>query len=96
MPAGIPYSISHGYVAKTATYTAADDYCIDATANTFTINLPTAVGITGRIYLIKNSGTGVITVDPAGSELIDGSATATVVSGASFSVISTGTAWIIV
>lgn len=95
MPAGIPYSISHGYVAKTATYTAADDYTIDCTANSFTVNLPTAVGITGRIYLVKNSGTGVITIDPAGAETIDGAATQAVVSGASVTVQSNGANWII-
>lgn len=96
MPAGIPYSISHGYVAKTATYIAADDYTIDCTANSFTVNLPTAVGITGRIYVIKNSGAGVITIDPDGSETIDGAATQAVVSGASFTIQSTGANWIVI
>lgn len=96
MPAGIPYSISHAYVAKTATYTAADDYTIDCTSGTFTVNLPTAVGITGRIYVIKNSGVGVITIDPAGAELIDGAATFSVVSGASATIQSTGSGYIII
>lgn len=96
MPAGIPYSISHGYVAKTATYTAADDYTIDCTSGTFTVDLPTAVGITGRIYVIKNSGAGVITIDPNGSETIDGAATQAVVSGASFTIQSTGANWLII
>ena len=55
------------------TYTVTStDYFVDATSGTFTISLPTASGIQGKIYQIKNSGGGVITVDPAGSEEIDG------------------------
>lgn len=96
---GITFSTSFSlpYVAKVATYTAsAVDYTIDCTAGTFTINLPTAVGITGRVYVIKNSGVGTITVDPAGAELIDGLATQAIVSGAALMVQSTGTGWIII
>lgn len=64
------------YVAKTANYTAgATDYLIDCTANTFTVSLPTAVGAAGRVYVIKNSGTGVITIDPALTQTIDGQTT---------------------
>ena len=35
------------------------DYFVEATGNSFTINLPSASGITGQSYEIKNSG-GVI------------------------------------
>ena len=67
--------VSSSYVAKTGTYTAgATDFCIDCTANTFTVTLPTAVGIAGKQYCVKNSGAGVITVDGNGSETIDGAA----------------------
>ena len=62
-----------GYTGVSATYTIlSTDYTIDCTANTFTVTLPTAVGITGQIYNIKNSGTGTITVDGDGTETIDG------------------------
>lgn len=68
--------VSSNYVAKTGTYTAAaGDFVIDCTANTFTVNLPTAVGIAGKQYCIKNSGTGVITVDANGTQTIDGALT---------------------
>lgn len=70
------YKDTCGYVAKTATYTAAQsDNTIDATSGTFTITLPTAVGIKGKIYTIKNSGAGVITVGTTSSQTIDGSTT---------------------
>lgn len=85
------------YIAKTANYTAtAADQTIDCTANTFTITLPTAVGITGRIYTVKNSGVGSITIDPNGAQTIDSLATATVVSGASITTMSNGANWIII
>lgn len=62
-------SFSTAYVAKTANYTAtSSDYTIDCTSGTFTVTLPTAVGITGRIYVITNSGAGVITVATTSSQ----------------------------
>lgn len=62
-------SFATGYVAKTATYTATiADHTIECTANTFTVTLPTAVGIAGRIYVIANSGAGVITIATTSSQ----------------------------
>ncbi|MFN5425452.1 MAG: hypothetical protein ACK5A2_08745 [Bacteroidota bacterium] len=67
---------NQAYTARTTTYTAGtNDYFIDCTTGTFTVNLFTAVGNTGRILIIKNSGTGTITVDPNGTQTIDGAAT---------------------
>lgn len=62
-------SFATGYVAKTGTYSATvNDYTIDCTSGTFTVTLPTAVGITGRIYTIVNSGAGTITVGTTSSQ----------------------------
>jgi hypothetical protein len=74
---------------------SSSDYTIDA-VGTFTLGLPTAVGITGRVYVAKNSGVGSIILDPFGAELIDSLPTATIVSGAALMVQSTGTGWIII
>lgn len=86
------------YVAKTGTYTAgATDYVIDCTANTFTVSLPTAAGITGRVYVIKNSGTGIITIDPNGAQTIDGRTTITMaVQYEAIMIMSNGANWIII
>jgi hypothetical protein len=85
------------YVAKTATYPiGATDFTIDCTANTFTVTLPTAVGRQGKIYNIKNSGAGIITVACTGGQSIDGIATQTVFSGSSLMVQSTNAGWIII
>ena len=70
--------VTFPYVAITGTYTVtSDDYAVDCTSGTFIVSLPSAVGITGKIYVIKNSGAGVITVAAAGGQLIDGSASKT-------------------
>lgn len=47
------------YVAKTANYTAVatTDTYINCTTNAFTLTLPTAVGITGKSFVVKNSNT---------------------------------------
>lgn len=64
-----------GYVEKSDTYTITEsDFLINATSGTFTITLPTAVGISGRVYIVKNSGAGTVTVDGNADETIDGAA----------------------
>lgn len=90
-------SLALVYVAKTSTYTAtASDHTIDCTSGTFTVNLPTAVSITGRIYVIKNSGTGVITV-ASGTQTIDGALTYLLSAQyQSVTVQSNGANWVII
>jgi len=86
------------YTSVSGTYTIAlTDCVVDCTANTFTVTLPTAVGIQGQIFIVKNSGTGVVTVAAAGGEFIDGAATQLlVVQYQSISMISTNTGWRII
>jgi len=85
------------YKAVTTTYTVlANDYVVDCTANSFTVTLPTAVGITGRQYIIKNSGTGSIVVDANSSETIDGQLTQTLSQYDALTVVSSGSVWIII
>jgi hypothetical protein len=83
------------YTPVSGTYTAtAGDCVVDCTANTFTVTLPTAIGLQGQIFTVKNSGAGVITVAAAGGEFIDGAATQLlVVQYQSISMISTNTEW---
>jgi hypothetical protein len=62
-------SFATSYVAKTGTYTlTSSDYTVEATSGTFTATLPTAVGITGRIYVLTNSGSGILTVGTTSSQ----------------------------
>lgn len=98
-------SFSTAYVAKTGTYTATiSDHTIECTANTFTVTLPTAVGITGREYIITNTGAGVITVATTSSQTfknISGTPTTLTVDAVaaaaktSYTVKSNGAGWIV-
>ena len=86
---------------KTSDYTATIyDYTIlaDGTSNTVTITLPTAVGITGRIYNIKCiDDTSVCDVDPNGTEEIDGVSTNfDLINGESITIQSDGANWWII
>lgn len=85
------------YIAKTANYTvSATDFTIDCTTGTFTVTLPTAVGIQGRQHVIKNSGTGVITVATTSAQTIDGASTLSLsMQWQSVTLQSTGSNWII-
>jgi hypothetical protein len=92
-------SFATAYRAITALRTLdATDYTIDCTANTFTVTLPTAVGITGRIYYVVNSGAGVITVGTTSSEvftnIVTNPTTFTIAADGQAAVQSTGAAWI--
>lgn len=84
-------------VAKTTTYAAAKtDHIINATSGTFTVTLPTAVSDTGREFVLKNSGTGVLTIATTSSQTIDGSTTRTLNQYDSLTVVSDGANWIII
>ena len=90
-------SIACAYIARTATYTlTASDFQLECTANTFTVTLPSAVGITGRIYSIKNSGAGTITVAGDGTENIDGANTQSLAQWDNLKVVSNNVGWIII
>ena len=92
-----PQALTVPYVAKTATYTATtDDYTVDCTTGTFTVTLPTAVGATGRVYIVKNSGAGTITVATTSSQTIDGSSTVSLATNAVTRVQSNGSNWIVI
>lgn len=89
-------SLSLPYVAKTADYVlTANDYTVDCDG-TFDITLPTAVGITGRVYIIKNSGVGTITLDTTSSQTIDGLTSQSIATTTVMRVQSTNSNWIII
>lgn len=94
----IPTDVSTGsFVQKSANYTAAStDEFIECTTGTFTVSLMTAVGIAGKKLTIINSGTGVITVDPAGSETINDETTIELLNTDAMSIVSNGTNWKII
>lgn len=82
---------------KTADYTATgNDYFINCTTNSFTITLPSAALLAGKVFEIKNSGTGTITIDADGTETIDGDLTQSLIEDESMTVISNGSNWFIV
>jgi len=49
------------------------DYFVPASGN-FAVTLPAATG-TGKVYVVKNVGTGTITLTPTGADTIDGETT---------------------
>ncbi len=91
-------SLSLPITTKSGNYTATiDDYCILVSA-TATITLPTAVGISGRMYTIKNIASGItVTVDANSTETIDGALTQVITAQwTSITIISDNANWYIV
>lgn len=88
---------SFTYQSKTATYAVvAADFgtFIDATSGTWSLTLTAAATLTDAFWVeFKNSGTGLITIDPNGAELIDGLSTLLIYPGQSIVLQCTGSAW---
>lgn len=81
--------------SKTSTYQiTTSDYTINATSGTFTTTLPTAIGVDGRVYIIKNSGSGTVTLATTSSQTIDGLLTETLSQYDFITVQSDGANWI--
>lgn len=83
-------------VAVSTTYTVDFfDALVVATSGTFTITLPTPTD-PGEQHTIKNSGTGIVTLEPTGAETIDSETSIPLVQWDSIAVVSDGTDWIII
>ncbi len=83
-------------VAKTANYTVAREDLgkVLACSGTFTVTLTAAASLgNGFVIGIKNTGSGIVTIDPNGSELIDGVTTLVVNPGWAYMVVCDGVAW---
>lgn len=93
--AGLPGNIT--YASTDANYTIQiNDHVLEVTDNTVDITLPTALAAFSREYIIKNSGSGVVTLYTASTETIDGSTTQTLNQYDSITVVSNNINWIII
>lgn len=69
-------------------------YCqVTVTSSGKTITLPTAIMVSGIIYIIDNASTGNITVETTSSQTIEGEATQIVPSNSAMVVMSNGSNW---
>ena len=79
------------YIGITSAYTILEsDYIIDCTANSFILSLSSTVA--GKPYEIKNSGSGVITLNMT----IDGETNLELLAGEAFTIRSNGTSYILI
>lgn len=83
-------------ISKTTAYTVAltDRGAIIECTGTFTLSLTLAATLgQGFVFAVFNKGTGVITIDPASTELINGASTLAIAAGSWAIVSCTGTAF---
>jgi hypothetical protein len=78
----------------TSDHTAAQT--ITLASGTLTVSLPSVNGLSGRKYTIKNTGSGVITVDGSGSETIDNVSTQELIEMETITIVSDGAEWWII
>jgi len=82
-------------VTINSTYSATtQDYMIDVTGGTFTVYLPSAVGIQGRLLVIKNNGGGAVTVQPILGQDIDGKPLVILGETNTIQLASNGSEWV--
>lgn len=86
-----------GVTAKSGSYTveAGDRGRLINCTGTWTLSLlAAATAGAGFAFAVRNSGTGVITIDGGGAELVDGAATITLTAGSSAVIVCDGTGWL--
>ena len=87
--------ITFKQVTINSTYSATtQDYMIDVTGGTFTVYLPSAVGIQGRLLVVKNNGGGAVTVQPISGQDIDGKPYVILGETNTIQLASNGTNWV--
>jgi hypothetical protein len=74
-----------------------NDNVVECTTGSFIVTLPTAIGITGKLYNIKNTGSGIITINTTLSQSIDGyvNGELALTQYECLSVVSNNTKWLI-
>lgn len=90
-------SMALQYVTTSGSVTLTDAHMVVEVTNTaHVVTLPTAVGITGRVYTVINVAGGNATVNTTAGEVVGNTRSATslaLASGATAQLISNGTAW---
>lgn len=83
--------------AKTGNYTLTASDTVVTCNGTLTITLPTAVGLTGKQFIIRNIATNTVTIARTSSQTVDGcSGTITLAGKGSLAVVSDGANWLVV
>lgn len=71
-----------------------DTHAVVLVSAAATISLPSSVGITGRLYRVTRTGTGLVTIQPSGAETLSGSTPLVLTSQwDSVDFVSDGTNW---
>jgi len=87
------------YISKSAAYTIlGTDNTVNCISGTFALTLPDAVVREGKIYTLKNSGSGMITINTSSAQTLDGGASGSItLAQYEFIVVqSNGSDWIII
>lgn len=79
----------------TLSATSARTQYVDGSGGAFTVNLPDATTVTGAWFEFKriDAGTGAVTLDPSGSQTIDGETTVRLYGRVSVMLLSDGSNW---
>lgn len=91
-----PIRLTGFTVAKSSAFTVQKEDLgkVMVCTGTFTASLTAVAGVgNGFVSIIRNVGTGIVTIDPSGSELVNGATTLQVWPGWSYALVCDGSAW---
>jgi hypothetical protein len=83
-------------VANTTGNHATCHSLVEVTSGSPTLTLPTAVGIQGMYFVIKNTGSGTVILATTSSQTIDGAATQSITQYQSLTVVSNNANWVLI
>jgi len=87
--------ITFKQITINSTYSATtEDYMIDASGGTFSVYLPSAIGLQGRLINIKNNGGGAVTIQPILNQTIDDKLFVILGETNALQLVSNGSNWV--
>ena len=94
--AGAATTVPYRATAVATSLNAASDYLLETTSGPFAVTVPTAVGQTGRVFIVKNTSNQNIQLVASGGQTIDGVPNVLLSPFTSITIVSNGANWVIV
>lgn len=82
--------------AQSSAFTASTGTYYTCSGTSYTITLPTAASIAGKVIAFRSTASGTLTLDPNGSQTVGGRATLALIDGDFIVIVSDGSNWRIV
>jgi hypothetical protein len=94
VPLNLPPNSQYAFKQVSSNYTITYDDTVIWTVSEITLTLPNAIGHAGKMFIIRNSGMGAVTINPISGQTIDSINTSYTLYSGAIRLMSTGSNWI--